>query len=139
MNYWIFVSVPFTDFNRGNMHELLKKTEASLKWTIGKRTHNRSKLSKGDAILFYQGRDESQKIFGSAELASQLQQINESENYVEIRYFVVWDKPVKIKPLINKLSFIKNKKHWGLYLHGGIVKISEKDHNLILNEAERRD
>lgn len=74
-NYWIFVSVPFTDFNVGTIHEMLDRIKTSQKWSIGN------------------------------------------------------------KPFMGKLSFIKNTKYLGIYLQGGVVKITEEDYQKILRKS----
>lgn len=139
VNHWIFVSVPFTDFNIGTIHNMHKKIRTTKNWSIGKRTPNRTQLSLGDKVLFYQGGDEGRKIVASAELASTVKETEISESFVEITNFRLWKKPVEIRALINELSFIKNKKHWGIYLQGGIVKISEQDYKKIKGKAGTLD
>jgi hypothetical protein len=135
-NYWIFVSVPFTDFNVGTIWEMKTKIEATEKWSIGKWTPNRSRLSDGDKILFYQGGEEDGgRIVASAELDSKLQQSKDADCYVEIKNFEVLKKPVDLRALIGKLSFIRNKKHWGAYLQGGIVEIAQADYTKILKKS----
>jgi len=39
---------------------------------------------------------------------------------------------VDIKPLIDRLEFIKNKKNWGYSFRFGLVEIKEQDYYLIL-------
>ena len=39
--------------------------------------------------------------------------------------------PIHIKAIINQLEFIKNKTNFGVYLMGGVSKITENDFNLI--------
>lgn len=132
------MSVPFTDFNIGTIYEMLKKIKAKQKWLIGRRTPHRGILSEGDKILFYQGGEEGGKVIASAELASGLQSEND-DNFVKIKNFEVWKKPVDMRALIDKLSFIKNKQHWGVYLQGGIVKIAGTDYNLIMRKREKAE
>lgn len=127
------MSVPFTDFNIGTISEMLKKIKAKQKWLVGRRTPHRGILSEGDKILFYQGGEEGGKVVASAELASGLQSEND-DNFVQIKNFEVWKKPVDMRALIDKLSFIKNKQHWGVYLQGGIVKTAGIDYNLIVRK-----
>jgi len=42
-------------------------------------------------------------------------------------------KEVEIRPLIENLSFIKNKKNWGFYLISGFREISNEDFEIIKN------
>jgi len=135
VNYWIFVSVPFTDYNVGTIHEMLGKIKTSQKWSIGKGTPNRTKLAVGDKVLFYQGGENGRKIVASAELASGLQQTENLDTFVIIKNFRVWDNPVDIRPLIGKLSFIKNTKYWGVYFQGGVVKLTKEDYQKIFRKS----
>lgn len=48
----------------------------------------------------------------------------------------VWTRPKPIRPLLKKLSFIKNVDHWGPYLQGGVRKISESDYKAILESED---
>jgi len=57
--------------------------------------------------------------------------------YAEIRDCKLFDVPVPIKPLITKLSFIKEKFRWGVHFQGGTVRIPYTDYELILAEAKR--
>jgi len=94
------------------------------------------KLLVGDKVLFYQGGENGRKIVGSAELASSLQQTGNSiYDFVKIKNFKIWDNAVEIRTLIDKLTFVRNKRYWGIYLQGGITKISEKDYMKILRKA----
>lgn len=127
-NNWIFISVPYTDFNRGNINEIANKIKESRMWPIGRKTRFRNLLSKGDNVLFYQGGDEGGKIVGSAVLASGVIN-NEKDMYdfVSLANLELWKRPVEIRTVREKLSFIKNSKNYGVYFQGGIIKIPEKD------------
>jgi hypothetical protein len=48
---------------------------------------------------------------------------------VDVKFHKCQETP--IRPLIDKLSFINNKKHWGAVFRFGQVKIPEKDFKLI--------
>lgn len=134
VQYWIFVSQPFSDFNRGNIIEVMSKGNSEKKWPIGKRTHKKKLLSKSDKILFYEAGAEGQKIFGSGELLSGLKVNKEEvEEFVIIGNFKIWNPPTSIRGVISNLSFIKNVNYWGLYFQGGIVPINESDFNILLN------
>ena len=131
-DYWIFVSVPYTDYNVSTIHKMQEKIKSSRVWPIGKRTAHRKQLSEGDKVLFYQGGERGRKIVGSAELESSL--IIDEEgiyDFVMIKNFELWDRPVELKRVLNGLSFVRYKKYWSAYFQGGIAKISEKDFEYI--------
>jgi len=134
--YWIFVSVPYTDFNMGSIYEMFRRIRASGKWPIGRKTVHRYELLADDRVLFYQGGEGGRKIVGCAELASSLvRDENNVFDWVIIRNIELWGKPVEMKTVLEKLSFIKNRMHWGVYFQGGIIKIPERDYEVILRKA----
>ena len=45
----------------------------------------------------------------------------------------------EIVPLLDKLTFIKNKKRWGFYLMSGFREISKKDFDVIHNATKSSD
>ena len=49
---------------------------------------------------------------------------------------VVVGKSVSIYEIKDKLSFISKKRKWGASMQGGIIKITQKDYNLIINEMK---
>jgi len=131
--YWIFVSVPYTDFNTGSINDMLGRIESSEKWPIGKKTVHRKELCKGDKVLFYQGGEQGRKIVGTCDLCSGLVEDRDGMfDYVKVENFEFWKEPVDIKRVLRKLSFVKDPKRWGFNFKGGVVKISEKDYRKIL-------
>ena len=48
---------------------------------------------------------------------------------IDVKFLTCREAP--IKPLIDELSFIKNKTHWGASFRFGQLKILERDFNLI--------
>jgi hypothetical protein len=133
VKYWIFVSVPYTDFNTGSIDEILDKIKSSKTWPIGRRTVYRNLLSKGDRVLLYQGGEQGKKIVGSADLNSGL--IGKPDGICDgvlISNLDLWKEPVDIKKVVSKLSFVRNPERWGFYFKGGVVRISERDYKEIL-------
>ena len=51
---------------------------------------------------------------------------NSIYDFVEIKNFNTWDNAVEIKTLIDKLTFVRNKRYWGVYLQRGITKITRR-------------
>jgi predicted RNA-binding protein len=135
--YWIFVLLPYSDFNRGNVTQTLNKVKRTGIWLIGKKTINRYKLSKGDKVLFYLAGEEGKKFLGSAELTSNLISDKLTLNdYVKVKDIDFWTNFIPIKGMVDDLSFIKNKAHWGLHFQGGIISIPELDYKLIVTNSK---
>jgi predicted RNA-binding protein len=100
------------------------------------------RLKKGDWIIFY-----SPKTFYKdgepLQAFTAIGQVKDEELYqFEMAPdFVPWRrnidfrkcKEVSIKPLIDNLSFIKDKTHWGFMFRFGMFQIPEEDFELIKN------
>ena len=99
-----------------------------------------SKLSKGDWIVYYSSKEKFEK--GKAyQKFTAIGQIMEDEPYQpdtqnkfkpyrrNVDYKICHE--TEIHPLIENLSFIKNKNHWGFYLISGFREIPSEDFEVI--------
>jgi len=130
MNHWVFVI-------RDDETVFKKRIEAK-KWPLYPLTKFQKYLEIGDQITFYQAGKHAQQFLGTAEVKSKVKPIpGKIDNYIDIDRIDIWKKQPSIRDIVSKLSFIKNKGHWGLYLQGGILKVARKDHSTILKEAEK--
>jgi len=99
-----------------------------------------SKPTRGDWIVYYSSKDkfEDGKTY---QKFTAMGQISDDEPYQpdtkkkfkpyrrNVDYKVCHES--QIRPLIEKLSFIKNKKRWGFYLMSGFREISKGDFEVI--------
>lgn len=130
MNHWVFVI-------RDDKIVFEKRIKAE-KWPLYPATKFRKYLKIGDKIIFYQAGKYGQQFLGTAEVKSKVKPIpNKIDYYIDIDRIDIWKKQPSIRNIISKLSFIKNKGHWGLYLQGGILKMNRVDHAIILKESEK--
>ena len=99
-----------------------------------------SKLSKGDWIVFYSAKDEYEGGKPLQQFTALGQVTDEepyqpdgSENFKPYRRAVAFEKvtETEIRPLLEQLSFIKNKKRWGFYLISGFRELSNADFEVI--------
>jgi predicted RNA-binding protein len=104
------------------------------------------RISKGDGILFYaskEGMDSKepyQKFVAIAEAADdKIQQVDMGKGFEPFRRNAKFKrtKEVEIRPLIEKLDFIKNKKSWGFIFRTGFFEIEKKDFELISGQMLR--
>jgi predicted RNA-binding protein len=144
MNYWLFVTTPT---NWG----ITKK-----KHVLGYAERYRNLLSrtqKNDKCLVYiKGRDSHESfsdptVIGEYEIVSDLytdskplfdaKGAEKNETFplrLKLKCLTPSAKPVAFRPLVSRLSFIKNKKYWGATFHGRvIVNISEQDYKTIVS------
>lgn len=105
------------------------------------------RMAVGDGLIYYSSREK----FGEPALCQQFTAIGEvtgSEVYPfemlpgfvpyrrDIRFLDAAD--VSIRPLIDKLSFIKDKTHWGYAFRFGHLEIPRADFELIASEMLNR-
>ena len=99
-----------------------------------------SKLSKGDWIVFYSAKDAYeggkplQKFTALGQVVDEEPyQPDAAGNFKPYRRAVAFEKvaETEIRPLLEKLTFIKNKKRWGFYLISGFRELSEEDFEVI--------
>lgn len=116
----------------GNNADFLIRTSSG-KWPIFKRTVNRNDLEKGDNAVFYLGGNNNKKIMGTATIDSGLNS-NGDEFSVDLSDVCILDKPILISSILEFLMFIRNKKNWGAYMQGGILRLPKTDYNMIIKK-----
>lgn len=111
-------------------------------WGLHPTTQHRTTIKEGDLIIFYLS-GQGGGFVGTATLSSvsYVDKTGESDdwwfNKSEINYRVDiteidrWEKIKPIQPILSGLSFVKKTKNWGVYLQGGIRKISVDDYKVI--------
>ena len=124
-SFWIFVMKG----NKIDFHARLEKGQ----WPIYKNTGNRSKLKKGDSVVFYLGGLRNKKFMGTATLTSGVEPDGE-DFAVGLSKVDIWKSPVFVPSILGSLDFVPNKRNWGAYFQGGVVWLSKKDYNTILEK-----
>jgi hypothetical protein len=98
------------------------------------------KMKKGDWIIFYSPKvdyEENEKLQAFTAIGllpdDRIYQYEMSPSFKPFRRKVTFRqaKEKSILPLIEKLDFIKDKKHWGFMFRFGLFEISEKDFKTI--------
>ena len=106
------------------------------------------KINKDDRILYYspnriyKKKDKLQSFTACGTVTdNNIYKVKIGEEFEPWRRDVKFDKdikPVKIKPIINELSFIKNKDKWGVYFRSGIIEIKKEDYEVIIRELNQK-
>jgi predicted RNA-binding protein len=100
------------------------------------------RLKKGDWIIFYSPKtsyDNSEPLQAFTAIGQvkdeELYQFEMTPDFIPWRRNIDFKKcqEVPIKPLINELSFIKDKTHWGFMFRFGMFEIPEIDFKKIQN------
>lgn len=101
------------------------------------------RMHQGDWIIFYspkQSFDGNEKLQAFTAVGhlpdDNIFQFEMSASFHPFRRKVIFEKAkeVPILPLIEKLEFIQDKKHWGFMFRFGLFEISEKDFKTIRDE-----
>ena len=121
-------------------------------WGVTDRYSNKiAEVKSGDTLIFYlmQERSESGDILPTAiggafvaksKVFKDSKKIFKGEVYpnrIRVEPLIVPNTPVLFKPLVQKLSFIKNKQYWSGYFRRAMLKIPERDCKLILGALEK--
>ena len=104
-----------------------------------------SKPSKGDWIIYYSSKDKFkngnllQKFTAAGQVTDDKPYQSDAQQglkpFRRNVHYKKW-KEVEIRPLIENLSFIKNKKNWGFYLIRSYREIAEEDFEIIKNAMQ---
>ena len=131
MKYWIGVV--------NKEHVLIGVKSGIMQVNHGKKAPL-SRLNKDDWLIYYS----PVNAFGDKQPLQEftaIGQISDNDIYAhetrdgrmvyrrKVNYLKTTDAP--IRPLIEDLSFIKNKKSWGYVFRFGLVEIGEEDYNVI--------
>jgi len=142
MTYWIFVT------NEQNWKVVKEKNV----WGLPRGRENSIKrVKKGDKAFIYLMQEKTKnktvptRIIGFFEVVSDPFTSSERifkdrlyPNRVRLKPILVLEKNyLEFKPLVPKLSFIKNKNYWSGYFRSGLVEISEKDYELLKSELAK--
>ena len=140
-NFYILVT---SDYNEKNAYNIFKNRIKEKKFPLYLRTPNLEIIKKNDEILFYiagkymnaqsfVGKSIVEEIEISKEIEVDADKItNEVSRYLIFKDIEKFKEAKKIKFILNELNFIINKKHYGAYLLGGVIKISDNDFKKIL-------
>ena len=126
-----------------NAVDILKRRLDEKKYPLYKKTPFHKDVKKDDGVVFYvAGRKNKSQNFIGYSLIKSVEIPNETlidpdknkyvlEKYLLFENIILFKTPIHIKAIINQLEFIKNKTNFGVYLMGGVSKITENDFNLI--------
>lgn len=132
-----------SDTTTENAIDILKRRLDEKKYPLYKKTPFLKDIKKDDEVVFYVAgkKNKSQNFIAfshinSVETPNELLIDPDKNKYVLEKYLLfenitLLKTPIHIKAIINQLEFIKNKTNFGVYLMGGVSKITENDFNLI--------
>ena len=139
-NFFCFVT---SDSNK-TAHDILLKRIKDKQWVTYEKTQH-SLLKKEDEIIFYiAGKNiYKQSFLGRAQIENvekPHEAIIDPDNpkkevfmIIRLKKIIIFKNPILVKEIINNLDFIKNKKNWGMFFHGGIREIEKKDFDFMVN------
>ena len=117
-------------------------------WPLNSRTSHQLDLAANDRVLFYvaqKGDSERGHIIAKGQIAGgrvRSRRIDSTPSWlgfaprslfdVLIADIAFLEHSIPLKPLVQRLAFVKNKKRWGTALQGGVRRIELVDYNIIL-------
>jgi len=148
MKYWLYITT-LDNWTISNTEKIIGFSEKNAKLT--------TKISKGDKGIFYikcYGGSEKIKdpivlasfsidtdfYFDNQELfTTPKNMISQKFPYrYKINNVKIFKQQVKMKNLVNNLTFFKNKKRWGTHLMGRVmVELNKDDFNYIVNSSDK--
>ena len=144
--YCLVTSDTETKFARDIINGRLKEK----KYPLYKKTPFLNEIKKNDEVVFYlAGTGENSQSFVASAKISCVEIFNKTEvtdpdnnNQIVIKYLnfnniKFFKKLVNIKSIFNNLNFIKNKKHYGVNLVGGVAKINFDDFKIIDKQLDQ--
>lgn len=140
-NYYCFI----TSDNQESAYNIFLKRIKEKKWVTYLKTLKYSSLKENDEIIFYiAGSCINRQTFAGIATVEKVNLSNnkpmvdpdnikrEISSIIDLKNINIFKNPIKVQNLIENLRFIKNKYNWGMYFHGGIRELNEKDFELIL-------
>ena len=138
--YCLVTSDTETKFARDIINSRLKEK----KYPLYKKTPFLNEIKKNDDVVFYlAGKGENSQSFVATAKILSIETINntavidpDNNNKIVIKYLNLdninfFEKKINIKSILDNLNFIKNKKHYGVTLVGGVSKIKYEDFKII--------
>lgn len=126
--------------------EVLKDRVKNHFWSLSSHARNIKKIKPGDNVLFYvTGKDE--RGFGRyGVIAAEPHPITPEQRFhivgmpseafdyaVDFSEAVVWDKPITLEELRDKLSLLKSRHSLKIPFRGSIIRISKEDFQAVLH------
>jgi len=141
-NYYILITSDSSDLEA---LAIFKKRIAEKKWPLYEKTTYLKKIATQDEIVFYlAGKGSNAQTFIGTAVVNEIhlndnllvdpdKDRNVVNRYIILNKIITFPNPIKIKSILDKLQFIKNKKNYGAYLIGGVAKFNEQDFLKISN------
>jgi len=125
--------------------EVLKERVKNKFWSLSSQARNVKKIKPGDYVLFYIAGNDERVFGGYGVIASEPHPItpeqrfhivgmsSEASDYAaEFSEAIVWDKPIALEELGDKLSILKGKLSLKTPFRGSIIKITEGDYLTVM-------
>lgn len=148
--HFIFVAAPVqSEQGRISGYDIWRIVTERPVWYTNASAPYRNRIKGGDRVLFYLGGRPGGGSFVAqglcsgpvAPLTAEDQAflaewgITRFTGRIPLLLVIYWLGEVLLKPLVPELRFIKDKRHYGLYLRQGIVPIGKDDFDLIVAQS----
>jgi predicted RNA-binding protein len=151
LSHYIFVAGDIYDEERLiRAKEICESLLRRRIWLIWRETPYQRDYRVGDRVLFYLARSGKCNFVGLAELDSEPEPATTEEidmgealgligydRKVRLRNIRLFSESIPIRPLIEELTFIKDKRWWGHWFRQSAMRIPQKDFERVLAEDSR--
>ena len=118
-------------------------------WLASSYTPYRKKYKRGDRVLFYVAGRNARFFIGDGVIAGPTTQATDKDialaqklgldgfaERIPLHSVRLWSTPLPLKPLVDALDFIKDKRNYGLHFRQATTRIAVKDFAFILAHVE---
>jgi hypothetical protein len=149
MYYWVFVVKDhYMDGDLVSALDIAKERVGGRFWLISKRYASMKALSEGGSAVFYATGRDGRFFVGDGTFSTSPRPLDiemsmhakghpseKMTHYIRFDTARLWQNPVKVEDLVEKLSFISRKEKWYVYFRGSLRRIPEQDYNIIMTAA----
>ncbi len=145
---YILVCMAGIDINekRVGARQIAEARLAARRWPLYENTSHTTRFRANDQVLIYVGSsgDAAQTFIGQATITrivtapvawkdpAGVIPYGQIARLAELEKIDIWNRPVSIRDHIDDLTFITNRKRWGLHLMGGVRQVPESDFRRIV-------
>ena len=145
-SHWVFIVKDHKLMGRTiPAMEVLKDRVKNKFWSLSSKARNVKKIKPGDYVLFYVTGKDGRGFGGYGVIATEPHPVTPEQRFhivgmpseafdyaVDFSEAVVWDKPIALEELGDKLSILKGRRSLKIPFRGSIIKITEEDFQTVI-------
>lgn len=146
--HYIFVAAGLSHAPYTPGREIVSTLLALGIWLASPKTPFQKVIRAGDKAIFYVGGSKAHYFLGQATVAGPAAAVEAGDEValerlglvgfakrIPLRGVHLWREALPLRPLVDRLNFVKNKRYYGLNLIKSVVRISEEDYWWIVGQS----